>query len=122
MAKQSSIELNEEREDIDDSKIYNCNENYGLTIEQDDQLVNLICASSSNADHNISTRKVNLIAHTNNHITLGITQITYSFNYSKHASWNVNYGVSEHICPSMIFFDDYMQIVSVNIILPNGHM
>lgn len=65
---------------------------------------------------------MNNVSQTNNQVTLGVTQISYSFNYSSLRSLIVDSGASEHIFISMRFFDDYKKIMLVNSILPNGHM
>lgn len=65
---------------------------------------------------------MNNVSQTNNQVTLGVTQLSYSFNHSSLRSLIVDSGASEHIFSSMRFLDDYKKIMLVNSILPNGHM
>ena len=109
MKESSSLELNEEREYIDDSKIYKGNDSYGFTKEQHDQPMNLLHSSGSNANFNASSSKVNLASHVTNHSNIG--------------SWIVDFGASYHIiCSSLTSFDTYEKIAPIDIKLSNGHM
>ena len=115
----SSLETNEEREDLDDSKSCKGNSNtepsFGITKEQYEQLVTLLQSQQA------SFSKVNL-SHVTNHVTSGITRLSYTMNHSSFGTWIVDSGASDHICSSINFFDSYASIIPVHIKLPNGNM
>ena len=114
MVNNSSLEIHEEREDLDDSKSCKGTESYGFTKEQYEHLVNLLATPSG------STSKV--ASHVTSHVTSGISRISYSLHHSKIGSWIVDSGASDHICSSLKFYDSYNSISLVNIKLPNGHL
>jgi hypothetical protein len=120
MVNNSSLETNEEREDLDDSKSCKGNSNtkpsFGITKEQYEQLVTLLQSQQA------SSSKVNL-SHVTNHVTSGITRLSsYSMNHSSFGTWIVDSGASDHICSSIKFFVSYASIIPVHIKLPNGNM
>lgn len=109
----SSLEVHEEREDMYDSKSCKGSDSFGITKEQYEQQVNLLQTQQS------SSSKVN---HVTNHVTSGISRLSYALNQSSFGSWIVDYGASDHICSSIRVFDSYQSIKPVHIKLPNGNI
>ena len=113
-ANHSSMEITEDKDDVDDSKsIRGHDTSYGFTKDQYEQLVNLLQTQQA------SSSKVN---HVSNHVTSGISRVSYSLNHSLIGSWIVDSGASDHICASLKAFDNYNSIIPVHIKLPNGNM
>ena len=112
-ANNSSLEVHEEREDLDDSKSCKGSDSFGITKEQYEQLVNLLQTQKS------SSSKVN---HVTNHVTSSISTLSYALNHCSFGSWIVDSGASDHICSSIKAFHSYQSIKLVHIKLPNGNM
>ena len=111
MANHSSLEMHEERDDLDGSKSVRGTESYGFTKDQYEQLVNLLQTSSSAA-------QVNLVPH----VTSGTTKLAYALNSSNIGAWIIDSGASHHICSFLSIFDSHTSITPIHIKLPNGNM
>lgn len=79
-ANNTSIEQTDEKEDVDDCKSSKENDSFGFTREQYEKLVGMLQSSN----------KVNVVNHTANHLTSGITQMSLSMNDSSLGSWIVD--------------------------------
>jgi len=88
MANHSSLEMNKEREDMEDSKSCRCNDSFGFTKEQYNQLINLLQTQHA------SSTKVSLASHVTSHMTSGISRVSYSLNHSNIGSWIVDSSAS----------------------------